>query len=119
MAVSMSGDYLMLNALIPTAASVPSNPMRVGDGNNAISIQGLVIAGALAPAIGNAMEVQQSNDGVNWTSVGFVTNFNGANAFDLKSGDQTGVTQRFVRLVVTASLTNPAIVNISAQLYRA
>lgn len=119
MAVTMNGDYLMLNALIPAATGVPSNPIRMGEGNNALSVQGLVIAGGLANATGPALNVQQSNDGVNWTTVGAIGAFNGATAFDLKSGEQTGVTQRFARVVVMGATGSAAIVNISAQPHRA
>jgi len=49
------------------------------------------------------------------SSVGTISAFDGASAFDLKSGDQTGVTQRFARVVVKGASSSAAIVNISAQ----
>ena len=76
-------------------------------------------AGGLANATGPALNVQQSNDGVNWTTVGSIPAFDGATAFDLKSGDRTDVTQRFARVVLTGASGSAAIVNISAQPYRA
>jgi hypothetical protein len=68
-----------------------------------------------------ALEVQQSNDGVNWTAVtsGAIPAFGGATALDLKNGDMTGVTQRFARVVVICGSSSAAIVNIAASPYRA
>jgi hypothetical protein len=118
MAASMNGDYLMLNAHIPAVTGVPSNPIRMGEGNNALSVQGLVIAGALLTGT-TALVVQHSNDGVNWTTVTSLSAFSGATALDLKEGNATGITQRFARVVVTGASGSAAIVNISAQPYRA
>lgn len=121
MAATMTSNYLMMNAQIPAGVGVPSTPIRMGEGNNALSVQGLVSAGTLASGTMTtaALEVQQSNDGLNWTTVGSLSAFVGATGLDLKNGDMTGVTQRFARVVVICGSSSAAIVNIAASPYRA
>jgi hypothetical protein len=121
MAATMTSNDLMMNAHIPVGVGVPSNPIRMGEGNNALSVQGLVIAGTLATASAPALGVEQSNDGVNWTAVsgGVIAAFGGATALDLRSGEVVNVTQRFARVVVMGAAGSAAIVNISASPYRA
>ena len=110
-------EYALFNAFA-NATTVVSAPVRLSDMTN-VGVTLTLLSGTMATA--SALEVEQSNDGVNWTKTGITqptaADFNGKTAPNFIAGTATLISMRFARGRLTGA-SGGVVANLTMVPYR-